>query len=140
MNWGLRDYGTGTWEGGEASCEHKGRPKPRQDTSGGGPDKGRFAASRGTQDSKAIHSILVLDVCRCGARRVDRLLYLERIRLLEAKARQAASVQITLVIAELAPLQTVVDGAQASMLAAVVEKAEAGVKALDPGAWDYTVS
>lgn len=94
--WGLRDYGTGAWEGGEDSCQHKGRQKPRQDTSGGGPDKGRFAATRGTQDSKAIHSILVLDVCRCGARRVDQqlgleptpALYVERLVRIMAEARR----------------------------------------------------
>ena len=24
--WGLRDYGTATWEGGDAGCDHKGAP------------------------------------------------------------------------------------------------------------------
>src|SRR5438552_4140826 len=24
--WGLRDYGTGTWEGGSAECDHRGAP------------------------------------------------------------------------------------------------------------------
>ncbi len=75
--WGLRDYGTGRWEGGEVSCEHRGRPKPRQDTSGGGPDKGRFAETRGTQPGKRAYSVPVREVCRCGARRVDLQLGLE---------------------------------------------------------------
>lgn len=24
--WGLRDYGTATWEGGDPNCDHKGKP------------------------------------------------------------------------------------------------------------------
>lgn len=75
--WGLRDYGTATWEGGDLECAHKGRPKPRQDTSGGGPTKGRFAETRGTQAAKAIHSIPVRAVCGCGARRIDAQIGLE---------------------------------------------------------------
>lgn len=72
--WGLRDYGTGTWEGGDSACEHKGRPKPRQDTSGATK---RFAESRGTQESKRAYVVPVRDVCRCGAKRVDQQIGLE---------------------------------------------------------------
>lgn len=75
--WGLRDYGTGTWEGGDPTCKHKGKPKPRQDTSGSGIDKGRFGTTRGTQPAKRAYSIPVLKVCACGAARVDRQLGLE---------------------------------------------------------------
>lgn len=46
---GLRDYGTATWDGGDATCQHRGREKPRQDTTGSGPDNGCFAATRGSQ-------------------------------------------------------------------------------------------
>jgi len=53
--WGLRDYGTATWEGGDPECEHKGRPKPQRDISG----------------------VPVRAVCRCGALRVDLQLGLE---------------------------------------------------------------
>lgn len=30
--WGLRDYGTGTWEGGDAKCDHKGGAMPSRRT------------------------------------------------------------------------------------------------------------
>jgi DNA modification methylase len=77
--WGLRDYGTGTWEGGEASCQHKGKPKPRQDTNGAsGEEHGRFKATRGLQPGKSAYSIPVREVCKCGARRIDQQLGLER--------------------------------------------------------------
>jgi DNA modification methylase len=75
--WGLRDYGTATWEGGAGDCAHAGRPKPRQDTTGGNGGGGRFAATRGTQDAKAIHAVPVRDVCACGARRIDEQIGLE---------------------------------------------------------------
>lgn len=74
--WGLRDYGTATWEGGDAECRHDGRPKPRQDTSGG--TNGRFADTRGTQPAKAAQTVPVREVCSCGARRIDSQLGLER--------------------------------------------------------------
>jgi DNA modification methylase len=77
--WGLRDYGTGSWEGGELACNHAGRPKPRQDTNGAtGSEHGRFKATRGTQPAKAVHVVPVLDACRCGALRVDAQIGLER--------------------------------------------------------------
>ncbi len=75
--WGLRDYGTATWVGGDTTCAHKGRPKPRQDTTGSGIDKGRFAESRGTQPGKRAYSVVVREACPCGARRVDQQLGLE---------------------------------------------------------------
>src|SRR5437870_718712 len=75
--WGLRDYGTATWEGGDPACGHRGRPKLRQDTSGAGPNKGRFAETRGTQESKTAYVVPVRELCGCGARRVDHQLGLE---------------------------------------------------------------
>lgn len=74
---GLRDYGTATWSGGDPACSHRGRPKPRQDTSGSGPDKGRFAATRGTQPAKAAFAIPVRGTCSCGAVRLDKQLGIE---------------------------------------------------------------
>lgn len=74
--WGLRDYGTATWEGGDRECEHAGEPKPRNDTHGPGDNHGRFANSRGTQPSKS-YSIPVRSVCLCGAVRIDHQLGLE---------------------------------------------------------------
>lgn len=72
--YGLRDYGTGSWEGGDPDCDHKKfetrAPHERKaSTLGGGTDTVRvqeeaFAAYR--------------DECgKCGARRVDRQIGLE---------------------------------------------------------------
>lgn len=76
--WALRDYGTGTWEGGDPACAHAGRVKPRQDTTGSGVEKGRFASTRGLQPGKSAYVVPVKDRCRCGAIRIDRQLGLER--------------------------------------------------------------
>lgn len=72
---GLRDYGTATWEGGDPGCEHRGRVKPRQDTSGATK---RFAESRGTQPGKRAYAVPVREECSCGARRIDAQIGLER--------------------------------------------------------------
>lgn len=74
---GLRDYGTATWSGGDPTCAHRGRPKPRQDTTGSGPDKGRFAATRGTQPAKTAYAIPVRGTCSCGAERIDKQIGVE---------------------------------------------------------------
>lgn len=74
---GLRDYGTAEWDGGDPGCKHVGRPKPRQDTTGSGVNKGRFAETRGTQEGKRAYSIPVREQCKCGARRIDRQIGLE---------------------------------------------------------------
>lgn len=75
--WGLRDYGTAAWEGGDAECGHKGRVKPRQDTHGAGTEHGRFSATRGTQPAKSAYAVPVRELCGCGARRVDAQIGLE---------------------------------------------------------------
>lgn len=78
--WGLRDYRTGRWEGGDPTCTHALKTKPRQDTTGSGVDKGRFAATRGTQPGKtaAIDSRQDFSTCAtCGATRVDHQIGLE---------------------------------------------------------------
>lgn len=77
---GLRDYGTGSWEGGDPACEHKLRVKPRNDTTGSGVDKGRFSVSRGEQPLKAasLDPRQDMSTCRaCGAVRVDKQIGLE---------------------------------------------------------------
>jgi DNA modification methylase len=66
--WGLRDYGTGTWDGGNEQCDHK-------------ADIGASASS-GLNGSLAHKSGEVFtpyrDVCgKCGARRTDHQLGLE---------------------------------------------------------------
>lgn len=73
--WGLRDYGTATWQGGDPDCAHAGRPKPRQDTSG---TTKRFGETRGEQASKRAYAVPVREECPCGARRVDAQIGLER--------------------------------------------------------------
>jgi DNA modification methylase len=75
--WGLRDYGTAKWEGGDQACQHKGTPKPRQDTHGQGEAHGRFSDTRGTQPAKQAYCIPVRDTCTCGARRIDAQIGLE---------------------------------------------------------------
>lgn len=71
--WGLRDYGTGRWEGGtDPSCDHT-RNNPREDHT-----HGTFLRTRGRQRATAAHASPYLDECgRCGARRVDRQIGME---------------------------------------------------------------
>lgn len=67
--WGLRDYGTGQWEGGDPECEHETVPA-RGGRGGSGP------GAKNTQG--AFPSELSKSVCgKCGARRVDGQLGLE---------------------------------------------------------------
>ena len=63
--WGLRDYGTAEWEGGDSNCKHK--PKFKKSVS----------ATVGN-DIKDIGKIYYKDVCKdCGATRKDKQLGLE---------------------------------------------------------------
>ena len=69
--WGLRDYGTATWDGGDTECDHlqprKGGDGPASPINGGGSDRD---TSVGLQQ---FHG-----TCRkCGARRVDSQIGLE---------------------------------------------------------------
>jgi DNA modification methylase len=68
--WGLRDYGTGQWEGGDPDCDHAEKPSRN--------DGGR-RISDGVEFSRATHKwAQFMSVCgKCGARRVDRQLGLE---------------------------------------------------------------
>jgi DNA modification methylase len=75
--WGLRDYGTATWEGGAEGCDHL--SQPAGGTRNGGRDR---AASGGTfHDSPKVEAALAMpyrDVCgKCGAHRIDSQLGLE---------------------------------------------------------------
>ena len=65
---GLRDYGTATWEGGDASCQHKVRSNPRIESSGLAGGK----SSTGHQQEGYGSTCE-----RCGARRIDRAIGLE---------------------------------------------------------------
>lgn len=69
--WGLRDYGTSTWEGGEPECDHIAVPhSPHR------PERSRatsetFHGSMSTNHS-GITGTPYRDVCaKCGARRID---------------------------------------------------------------------
>ncbi|MFW6083755.1 MAG: DNA methyltransferase [Gemmatimonadota bacterium] len=63
--WGLRDYGTAEWKGGEAACEHQ----PRRGIQGADGDR----AGRTFTGSKPQGATC----SRCGARRIDQQLGLE---------------------------------------------------------------
>src|SRR6266403_6272417 len=68
--WGLRDYGTGSWEGGDPACDHRqGRP-------GAGRADGivddRFQRNR--DGAGAMGG----DCRKCGARRIDAQIGLEK--------------------------------------------------------------
>lgn len=65
--WGLRDYGTATWEGGDPACDHDQRRREKDPDSLEAISGGRF------RDSLAGSN-----VCRkCGARRIDEQIGLE---------------------------------------------------------------
>uniref|UniRef100_A0A6M3LCF7 site-specific DNA-methyltransferase (cytosine-N(4)-specific) n=1 Tax=viral metagenome TaxID=1070528 RepID=A0A6M3LCF7_9ZZZZ len=62
--WGLRDYGTAEWEGGEAECDHT------------RPDRQGASGERATRTTG--HDDIYRDLCgKCGARRIDSQLGLE---------------------------------------------------------------
>ncbi len=68
--WGLRDYGTGSWEGGDTDCDHKAPPT-------GGPNPERYTPGGGEMFRQANDKSFT-DVCgKCGATRVDQQLGLE---------------------------------------------------------------
>lgn len=71
--WGLRDYGTATWEGGDDGCDHK-CGTARND--GGKADPYGFHGSLAAGSDKG--AMLYADTCgKCGARRIDKQLGLE---------------------------------------------------------------
>ena len=71
--WGLRDYGTGAWDGGDPDCDHA-EKMARNDSARLDADLGG-GHGRGTTVNTAIQ---FRDVCgKCGARRVDSQIGLE---------------------------------------------------------------
>jgi len=64
--YGLRDYGTASWEGGDPACDHKGNPMGTR-------------KNAGSKDGKtALYFEPFYDICRkCGARRIDQQIGLE---------------------------------------------------------------
>ncbi len=72
--WGLRDYGTGSWDGGDEGCDHQPPKQPGRVFKNG---QGKSYASSNTSWSAHDESTFK-DVCgKCGARRVDKQLGLE---------------------------------------------------------------
>jgi DNA modification methylase len=65
--WGLRDYGTATWDGGDAGCDHR--------VYGHAPGK---ATPGGRGGSMPMQEVVQRETCgKCGARRIDSQLGLE---------------------------------------------------------------
>ena len=63
--WGLRDYGTASWAGGDAGCDHKGSIEMQS-----APGSAKQASNRGANGVTSGN-------CKCGATRIDRQLGLE---------------------------------------------------------------
>ncbi len=74
---GLRDYGTAQWAGGDAACDHARPVRPQRDNSGGLVNN--RLDTRGTQAwSDATAQAQYSQTCgKCGATRVDRQIGLE---------------------------------------------------------------
>ncbi|HVM19480.1 MAG TPA: DNA methyltransferase, partial [Egibacteraceae bacterium] len=72
--WGLRDYGTGEWEGGDSGCDHvASRATQNLDKLGE-----RYAGGGHKASSEGAIVAQFRDVCgKCSARRVDKQLGLE---------------------------------------------------------------
>jgi DNA modification methylase len=73
---GLRDYGTGRWEGGDEACDHKGTPLASSKS--GLRNDGRDHV--GTYDGEKLRAngVPFRDVCgKCGATRIDQQIGLE---------------------------------------------------------------
>lgn len=67
---GLRDYGTAEWKGGNAGCDHKHETKHQA--------QGATSARAGRSNIEAQKNENFRDTCRkCGARRIDRQMGLE---------------------------------------------------------------
>jgi DNA modification methylase len=81
--WGLRDYGTATWEGGEAGCDHKaprqGRPEQGDEFRQRGEDRGYAKGSNfANYGDRMTDSSVYRETCgKCNARRIDAQLGLE---------------------------------------------------------------
>lgn len=78
--WGQRDYGTGTWEGGDPACDHL-RPGAHGyrpiETSTLGPNRDGISPTNSAHQD-AVKRQQYADVCKkCGARRDDRQIGLE---------------------------------------------------------------
>jgi len=69
----LRDYGTATWEGGDAACDHVADASKTKTF--GNPD---FNGTRPSREATKIDGYYFKDTCgKCGARRIDQQIGLE---------------------------------------------------------------
>jgi len=76
--WGLRDYGTGQWEGGDAGCDHRANGERRQLPHGDGRPVETDSYAQ-TRTLLAGVGATFKDVCgKCGATRIDQQLGLEK--------------------------------------------------------------
>ncbi len=71
--WGLRDYGTATWEGGDAACDHR-SPTMRE-----GRNENRATLGGGVMATNSAQLLLAArtNCGKCGARRIDNQIGLE---------------------------------------------------------------
>jgi DNA modification methylase len=80
--WGLRDYGTAVWEGGDAVCGHVAQAKPpvigSSSTLGFPSDGGQRRIGEGNNYHEAYTAQYRHTCAKCGARRVDAQIGLER--------------------------------------------------------------
>ena len=68
--WGLRDYGTATWDGGDAGCDHRNETAHQK--------QGASSQRAGRSNVEEQRNENFRDLCgKCGARRIDRQIGLE---------------------------------------------------------------
>jgi site-specific DNA-methyltransferase (cytosine-N4-specific) len=102
--YGLRDYGTGTWDGGADDCDHIAAPHSSMRPERSRATSSTFHGSMSTNHSTAAGTPY-RDVCgKCGAARVDRQIglepspaeYVETMRAVFAEARRVLAKDGTL--------------------------------------------
>ncbi|MCG8400873.1 MAG: hypothetical protein MJA84_04675, partial [Firmicutes bacterium] len=72
--WGLRDYGTATWEGGEESCDHV----VAEIRTGFNLAESVVSVRGGAKKLKEIPKLQARAICpKCGAKRMDKQIGLE---------------------------------------------------------------
>jgi len=74
--WGLRDYGTASWKGGDSSCDHKYHVSSPYNANFN--ERWGNATGQKKQESER-HDVLYKEICgKCGAIRIDQQLGLEK--------------------------------------------------------------
>lgn len=75
--WGLRDYGTAQWKDGDSNCDHLQPVHPSALNAGFNERSGNSPGARKQEQEAKVRQFL--DVCdKCGARRIDKQLGLEK--------------------------------------------------------------